>query len=79
MLMLSLARCGDWASTCDYDINIVYRNKKRTAEETAAYERRAEEEDRKYSKWVEETGDTYGSQLAMQVAEGAMGEACASE
>ena len=31
------------------------------------------------TKWVEETGDTFGSQLAMQVAEGAMGEACASE
>ena len=30
-------------------------------------------------KWVEETGDTYGSQLAMQVAEAAMGEACAPQ
>ena len=30
-------------------------------------------------KWVEETGDTYGSQLAMQVAEAAMGEACDPE
>ena len=28
-------------------------------------------------KWVEETGDTYGSQLAMQVAEAAISEACA--
>ena len=31
------------------------------------------------AKWVEETGDTYGSELAMQVAEAAMGEACAPE
>ena len=30
-------------------------------------------------KWVEETGDSYGSQLAMQVAEAAMGEACAPD
>ena len=30
-------------------------------------------------KWVEETGDSYGSELAMQVAEAAMGEACAPE
>ena len=30
-------------------------------------------------KWVEETGDTYGSQLAMQVAEAAMSEACAPQ
>ena len=30
-------------------------------------------------KWVEETGDTYGSQLAMQVAEAAISEACAPE
>ena len=30
-------------------------------------------------KWVEETGDTYGSQLAIQVAEAAMGEACDPE
>ena len=30
-------------------------------------------------KWVEETGDSYGSQLAMQVAEAAMGEACATD
>ena len=30
-------------------------------------------------KWVEETGDTYGSQLAMQVAEAAMSEACANQ
>ena len=29
MLMLSLSRCGDWASTCDYDINTVYRKKER--------------------------------------------------
>ena len=28
------------------------------------------------TKWVEETGDTYGSELAVQVAEAAMGEAC---
>ena len=27
-------------------------------------------------KWVEETGDSYVSELAMQVAEAAMGEAC---
>ena len=30
-------------------------------------------------KWVEETGDSYGSELAMQVAEAAMGEACNPE
>ena len=30
-------------------------------------------------KWVEETGDSYGSELAMQVAEAAMGEACKPE
>ena len=30
-------------------------------------------------KWVEETGDTYGNQLAMQVAAAAMGEACAAD
>jgi len=30
-------------------------------------------------KWVEQTGDTYGSELAMQVAEGAMAEACAPD
>ena len=30
-------------------------------------------------KWVEETGDTYGSELAVQVAEAAMGEACGAE
>ena len=30
-------------------------------------------------KWVEETGDTYGSALATQVAEAAMGEACDPE
>ena len=30
-------------------------------------------------KWVEETGDTYGSQLARQVAEAAISEACAPE
>ena len=31
------------------------------------------------TKWVEVTGDTYGSQLAMQAAEAAMGEACDPE
>ena len=30
-------------------------------------------------KWVEETGDSYGSELAMQVADAAMGEACNPE
>ena len=30
-------------------------------------------------RWVEETGDSYGSELAMQVAEAAMGEACDPE
>ena len=30
-------------------------------------------------KWVEETGDSYGCELAMQVAEAAMGEACEPE
>ena len=30
-------------------------------------------------KWVVKTGDTYGIELAMQVAEAAMGEACAPE
>ena len=30
-------------------------------------------------KWVEETGDSFGSQLAMQVAEAAIGEACAPD
>ena len=30
-------------------------------------------------KWVEKTGDTYGSQLAKQVAEAALGEACKAE
>ena len=29
-------------------------------------------------KWVEETGDSFGSELAMQVAEAAMSEACDS-
>ena len=28
------------------------------------------------TKWVEQTGDTYGSELAVQVAEAAMREAC---
>ena len=31
------------------------------------------------TKWVEETGDTFGSELAVQIAEAAMGEACDSE
>ena len=31
------------------------------------------------TKWVEQTGDTYGSELAVQVAEAAMGEACDAE
>ena len=30
-------------------------------------------------KWVEETGDSFGSELAMQIAEAAMGEACGAE
>ena len=31
------------------------------------------------TKWVEQTGDTYGSELAVQVAEAAMSEACDAE
>ena len=31
------------------------------------------------TKWVEETGETFGSELAVQIAAAAMGEACDSE